>query len=44
MESYNLPDQPGNYRVTLRKNDDTLNLLNWTPKDRLEEYINSIKI
>ena len=44
VESYNLPDQPGNYRVTLRKNDDTLNLLNWTPKDRLEEYINSIKI
>ena len=32
VESYNLPDQPGNYRVTLRKNDDTLNLLNWTPK------------
>ena len=39
-----IPDQPGNYRKTLRENDDTLKLLNWSPKDRLEEHINNIKI
>lgn len=40
----NIPDQPGNYRKTLRENDDTLKLLNWVPKDRLKEHINNIKI
>ncbi len=44
VEFENIPDQPGNYRKTLRENDDTLKLLNWTPKDRLEEHINNIKI
>ncbi len=44
VNSINLPDQPGNYRKTLRENDDTLKLLNWSPKDRLEEHINNIKI
>lgn len=44
VSSVNLPDQPGNYRQTLRENDDSLKLLNWTPKDRLEEHINNIKI
>ena len=43
-ESVYIPDQPGNYRKTLRENDDTLKLLNWSPKDRLEEHINNIKI
>ena len=42
--SINIPDQPGNYRKTRRENDDTLKLLNWYPKDRLEEHINNIKI
>ena len=42
--SINIPNQPGNYRKTLRENDDTLKLLNWSPKDRLEEHINNIKI
>ena len=37
-----LPDQRGNYRVTLRENDDSLNRLNWKPSDRLKEYINSL--
>jgi len=37
-----LPDQPGNYRVTLRENDDSLKKLNWKPSDRLKEYINSL--
>ncbi len=40
----NIPDQPGNYRKTLRENDDTLKLLNWSPKDKLEEHIKNIKI
>ena len=40
----NIPDQPGNYRTTLRENDDTLKLLNWIPKDRLEKHIKSLKI
>ena len=31
VESINMPNQPGNYE-TLRKNDDSLNLLNWRPK------------
>jgi len=44
ISSINLPDQPGNYRKTLRENDDTLKLLNWTPKDRLEEHINNLEI
>jgi UDP-glucose 4-epimerase len=39
----NIPDQPGNYRTTLRENDDTLKLLNWIPKDRLEKHIKSLK-
>ena len=34
-----IPDQKGNYRVTLRERDDALDLLNWKPKDRLKEYI-----
>ena len=33
-----------NYRQTLRENDDSLKLLNWIPKDRLEEHINNIRI
>ena len=37
-----IPNQPGNYRVTLRENNDSLNRLGWTPKDRLKEYIQSL--
>ena len=39
VESVNIPDQRGNYRETLRINDDLINLLYWKPKDRLREYI-----
>jgi len=47
VEKYNtslsfLPDEPGNYRKTLRENDDTLKKLNWAPKDSLKEYIDSL--
>lgn len=39
ISSVSIPDQRGNYRETLRVNDDLINLLNWHPKDRLKEYI-----
>jgi len=37
-----LENQPGNYRETLRENDDSLKRLNWEPKDRLSQYIKSL--
>ena len=39
VDSIYIPDQKGNYRETLRVNDDLINLLNWQPEDRLREYI-----
>ncbi len=42
VNSVNIPDQKGNYRETLRINDDMINLLNWQPKDRLKEYIENL--
>lgn len=44
VNSCNLPDQPGNYRETLRDNDDMLRLLDWIPEDRLKEHIFKLKI
>ena len=43
ISSVNIPDQRGNYRETLRVNDDLINLLNWQPKDRLRDYIANLK-
>ena len=37
-------DQPGNYRKTLRINDDVLKQLDWKPEDRLKDYINSLNL
>ena len=37
-----IPDQKGNYRVTLRENNDTVERLEWKPEDRLSEYIKSL--
>ena len=34
-----IKDQPGNYRETIRKNDDALKRLQWKPKKKLEDYI-----
>jgi len=42
IKSTYLPDQLGNYRKTLRENNDTLERLNWNPQDRLEDYIKSL--
>ena len=43
VTSIGIPDQPGNYRQTLRENDDSLRLLGWKPKDRLKDHINNFK-
>ena len=40
--SVSIPDQRGNYRETLRVNDDLIKLLNWKPKDRLKDHINNL--
>jgi UDP-glucose 4-epimerase len=37
-------DVKGNYRETIRINDDALNRLGWQPNDQLKEYINEIKL
>ena len=42
LAKVHLPDVPGNYRKTLRENDDTLERLGWAPKDRLRDYILSL--
>jgi len=39
IESIGLPDQSGNYRKTLRENNDAITKLNWWPSDKLREYI-----
>ncbi len=44
VDSVNIPDQPGNYRKTLRINDDMLKLLKWNPKDRLKNHINNLNL
>ncbi len=44
IKSYNLPDQPGNYKETLRINDDMLKRLNWVPEDRLKDHILKLNI
>jgi len=43
LSKVHLPDQPGNYKSTCRENDDTLDRLEWAPKDRLKDYILSLK-
>ena len=42
VEKVHIPDQPGNYRETRRVNDDTLDRLDWEPKNRMQEYISSL--
>lgn len=44
VKSISIPDQPGNYKKTLRINDDALKLLNWKPKHRLKSYIENLNI
>ena len=42
VEKIHLPDQAGNYRETLRENNDSLERLGWTPTDRLSKYISEL--
>ncbi len=42
IDYINIPNQSGNYRVTLRENDDSLDKLNWKPSDKLRDYILSL--
>jgi phage-related protein len=37
-------DVKGNYRKTLRLNNDTIERLGWQPTDKLKSYINEIKL
>lgn len=37
-----LPDESGNYRVTLQENNDAQRQLGWFPNDRLKSYIDSL--
>ena len=37
-----IPEQKGNYRETIRTNNDTLERLEWCPKDRMKQYIDSL--
>jgi nucleoside-diphosphate-sugar epimerase len=41
-DSKYIPEQKGNYRVTLRENNDTVERLDWKPEDRLSDYIKSL--
>ena len=41
-DKMHLPDQHGNYRVTLREHDDAIQKLNWTPTDQLSDYIQTL--
>jgi len=34
-----IPDQKGNYRETLRENNDAIERLEWQPTDKLKQYI-----
>jgi UDP-glucose 4-epimerase len=38
-----MTEQKGNYRETLRVNSDAIDMLGWTPKDRLKEYIENLE-
>ena len=44
VSSINIDDQPGNYRQTLRINDDMIKNLNWSPQDRLNDYSTGLKL
>jgi len=44
VKSVSIPDQPGNYKKTLRKNDNLIDLLNWKPKDQLAEHIKNLNV
>lgn len=42
VSKIHFPNQHGNYRETLRENNDVLERLGWEPKDRLKNYIQNL--
>lgn len=42
VEKEYVPDVKGNYRETIRVNNDAIERLGWMPKDRLKEYIKTV--
>ena len=42
VEKEHVADQNGNYRKTLRENNDSLERLGWKPVDRLNKYISEL--
>ena len=44
IQSKYIPDQRGNYKLTLRENDDMLSKLDWNPQDRLRDHISNLKL
>lgn len=42
VDCIHIPDQKGNYRKTLRENNDAIERLGWQPTDKLRQYINSL--
>jgi UDP-glucose 4-epimerase len=41
-EKLYIDEQKGNYRETIRVNDDAIKRLGWKPEDRLKDYINNL--
>jgi UDP-glucose 4-epimerase len=41
-DKLHVDDQKGNYRITLRENNDAIERLGWSPEDRLKKYIDSL--
>jgi UDP-glucose 4-epimerase len=41
-EKQYIPNQKGNYRETLRENNDAIERLGWQPSDKLKQYIQSL--
>ena len=42
IDSKHISDQAGNYRETLRTDNKMIDILGWSPKDRLRDYIQSL--
>ena len=42
VNSYYIEEQPGNFRETIRINNDCIDELGWNPQDRLSNYINNL--
>ena len=42
-EVVHLPDVKGNYRETIRINNDAIDRLGWQPTDQLEQYIKNLQ-